>query len=60
MTNSIGYANPAGANLGTLMLESLQVTKEDQAKAEEVVRSWLPDEEVDEVLTILGIGKDRK
>ena len=60
MTNSIGYANPAAVNFGTLTLERLRTTAEDKAKAEAVVRSWLPDSEADEVLTMLGIERGKK
>lgn len=59
MTSSIGYANPAAVNFGTLTLEHLRTTNEDKAKAEAVVRSWLPDNEADEVLTMLGIEPPR-
>lgn len=55
MVNSIGYANPAAINFGTLTLEHLRTADSDKAKAEAVIRSWLPGDEADEVLTMLGI-----
>lgn len=60
MTNIIGYANPAAVNFGTLTLEQLRTTDSDKAKAEAVIRSWLPGDEADEVLTILGIERGKK
>lgn len=33
MTNSIGYANPAGTNLGTIALEKLRNTPEEKRLA---------------------------
>lgn len=55
MTSTIEYANPAAIKFGTLTLEHLRTTDSDKAKAEAVVRSWLPDSEADEILTMLGI-----
>lgn len=55
MTNSIGYANPAGTNLGTIALEKLRNTPDERHKAAEVVKSWLPAEHAAEVLEALGL-----
>lgn len=59
MTNSIGYANPAGANLGTLALEKLRNTPHERRQATEVVQSWLPAHEAREVLEVLGLRPPR-
>lgn len=59
MTNSIGYANPAAISFGTIALETLRNTDREKAKAEAVIRSWLPDNEAGEVLTMLGIEPPR-
>lgn len=55
MTNSIGYANPAGTNPGTIALEKLRNTPDERHKATEVVESWLPAEQATEVLEALGL-----
>lgn len=55
MTNSIGYANPAGTNLGTIALEKLRNTPAERHKSTEVVQSWLPAEHATEVLEALGL-----
>lgn len=55
MTNSIGYANPAGTNLGTIALEKLRNTPAERHKATEVVASWLPADEAHDVLEALGL-----
>lgn len=55
MTNSIGYANPAGASLGTLALEKLRNTPHERHQASLCVASWLPAEEARKVLDMLGL-----
>ncbi|WP_432789268.1 hypothetical protein QYM46_13090 [Brevibacterium sp. K11IcPPYGO002] len=55
MTNSIGYANPAGASLSTYPLEKLNNTPHERRQATAVVQSWLPAHEARDVLEALGL-----
>lgn len=55
MTNSIGYANPAGASLSTYSLEKLNNTPHERRQATAVVQSWLPTDEARDVLETLGL-----
>lgn len=55
MTNSIGYANPAGASLSTYSLEKLGNTLQERRQATAVVQSWLPANEARDVLESLGL-----
>lgn len=55
MTNSIGYANPAAVNFGTIALENLRNTPTERHKATAVVESWLPADEARDVLEALGL-----
>lgn len=55
MTNSIGYANPAGASLSTYSLEKLANTPHERRQATAVVQSWLPADDVRDVLETLGL-----
>lgn len=55
MTNTIGYANPAAVNFGTIALEKLRNTPQERHKATEVVKSWLPADHAAEVLEALGL-----
>lgn len=57
MTNSIGYANPAAVNFGTLALESLRVSDREKAKAAEVVCSYMPLNDSRTILSMLGIDQ---
>jgi hypothetical protein len=55
MTNSIGYANPAGASLSTYLFEKLGNTPHERRQATAVVQSWLPAHEARDVLETLGL-----
>lgn len=55
MTNSIGYANPAGASLSTYSLEKLRNTPRERRQATAVVQSWLPADDARDVLETLGL-----
>lgn len=55
MTNSIGYANPAGASLSTYSLEKLTNTPQERRQASAVIQSWLPAHEARDVLETLGL-----
>lgn len=56
MTAKSGLATFATA---PFTLETLKINPETERKATEVVRSWLPDTEADDVLTMLGITDTR-
>lgn len=56
MTNQSGLATFATA---PFTLETLKINPRTEREATEVVRSWLPDDEAHEVLTILGITDTR-
>lgn len=53
MVNSIGFLSHG--SLGTHALED--VSDGDKAKATAVIASWLPGDEADEILTMLGLAK---
>lgn len=55
MTNSIGYANPAGTSLSTIALEKLRNTPDEEHQATLCVASWLPADEARDVLEALGL-----
>ena len=59
MTNSIGYANPAGASLSTYSPEKLGNTPHERRQATAVVQSWLPAHEARDVLETLGLRLPR-
>lgn len=55
MTNTIGYANPAGASFGTITLEHSQSAPEDRSRAASLVSKRLPLDQAVEVLAMLGL-----
>lgn len=59
MTNSIGYANPAAINFGTLTLETLRNTDSDRAAARRLIEQRAPAEEHAELRAMLGIELPR-
>lgn len=60
MTNSIGYAQPATFDFGTLAFEKTRITEDVEHEAMLTIASWLPVDEAREFLDMLGLHTGRK